>query len=154
MFRRNSILVKEVILKALREQGLETPLLQKRLIDSWPEVMGPAIASYTDQLYIRNQTLFVHLTSPALRFELSMQRQDIVNRLNAHAGSQVIADVFVEAADDVLTLHGEFHAEGGIGEVDEKRLVADVEGGGVGGNGLAHDVGPGVDEALLEEGRL
>ena len=93
MFRRNSILVKEVILKALREQGLETPLLQKRLIDSWPEVMGPAIASYTDQLYIRNQTLFVHLTSPALRFELSMQRQDIVNRLTAHAGSQVIADV-------------------------------------------------------------
>lgn len=93
MFRRNSILVKEVILKALREQGLETPLLQKRLIDSWPEVMGSAIASYTDQLYIRNQTLFVHLTSPALRFELSMQRQDIVNRLNAHAGSQVIADV-------------------------------------------------------------
>ena len=93
MFRRNSILVKEVILKALREQGLETPLLQKRLIDSWPEVMGPAIASYTDQLYIRNQTLFVHLTSPALRFELSMQRQDIVNRLNAHDGSQVIADV-------------------------------------------------------------
>jgi len=93
MFRRNSILVKEVILKALREQGLETPLLQKRLIDSWPEVMGPAIASYTDQLYIRNQTLFVHLTSPALRFELSMQRQDIVNRLNAHTGSQVIADV-------------------------------------------------------------
>ena len=93
MFRRNSILVKEVILKALREQGLETPLFQKRLIDSWPEVMGPAIASYTDQLYIRNQTLFVHLTNPALRMELSMQRQDIVRRLNEHVGNQVIADV-------------------------------------------------------------
>ena len=38
--------------------------------------------------------------------------------------------------------------------MDEKRLVADVEGGGVGGNGLAHDVRPGVDEALLEKGRL
>ena len=93
MFKRNSILVKEIILKALREQGLETPLLQKRLIDSWPEVMGDAIATYTGNLYIRNQTLFVHLSSPALRFELSMQRQEIVNKLNAHVGSQVIADV-------------------------------------------------------------
>lgn len=38
--------------------------------------------------------------------------------------------------------------------MDEERLVADVEGGGVGGNGFAHDDGPGVDEALLEQGRL
>ena len=93
MFKRNSILIKEVILKNLREQGLETPLLQKRLIDSWPEVMGEAIASYTADFFIRNQTLFVHLTSPALRMELSMQRQDIVRRLNEHVGNQVIADV-------------------------------------------------------------
>ena len=74
--------------------------------------------------------------------------------IESHVGNHLVADVFVEAADDVLTLHGEFHAEGGIGEADEKRLVADVEEGGVGGNGLAHDVRPGVDEALLEKGRL
>ena len=92
MFKRNSILIKEVILKNLREQGLETPLLQKRLIDAWPVVMGETIASYTTSLNIRNQTLFVHLTNPALRMELSMQRQDIVRRLNEHVGNQVIAD--------------------------------------------------------------
>jgi predicted nucleic acid-binding Zn ribbon protein len=93
MFRRNSILVKEVIMKNLREQGLETPLLQKRLIDEWPVVMGEAIAALTGDLYIRNQTLFVHLNNPALRMELSMQRQDVVRRLNEHVGNQVIADV-------------------------------------------------------------
>lgn len=93
MFRRSSTLIKEVLLKALREQGLETPLLQKRIIDAWPEVMGEVINRYTDNLVIRNQTLFVHLTNPALRMELSMQRQDIVRRLNAHVGSQVIADI-------------------------------------------------------------
>ncbi|MCR5239156.1 MAG: DUF721 domain-containing protein [Prevotella sp.] len=93
MFRRNSILIKEVIMKNLREQGLETPLLQKRLIDAWPVVMGEAIAALTGDLYIRNQTLFVHLSNPALRMELSMQRQDIVRRLNEHVGNQVIADV-------------------------------------------------------------
>ena len=93
MFKRNSILIREVILKNLREQGLETPLLQKRLIDAWPVVMGETVASYTGDLYIRNQTLFVHLSSPALRMELSMQRQDIVRRLNENVGNQVIADV-------------------------------------------------------------
>ena len=93
MFRRSSTPIKEVILKALREQGLETPLLQKRLIDAWPDVMGETVASYTTSLNIRNQTLFVHLTNPALRMELSMQRQDIVRRLNDHVGNQVIADI-------------------------------------------------------------
>ena len=93
MFRRNTTLIKEILLKNLREQGLETPLLQKRLIDAWPVVMGEAIAHYTDNLRISNQTLFIHLTNPALRMELSMQRQDIVRRLNAHVGSQVIADI-------------------------------------------------------------
>ena len=93
MFKRNSILIKEVILKNLRSQGLETPLLQKRLIDAWPQVMGEVIARYTDNLYISNQTLIVHLTNPSLRMELSMQRQEIVNRLNTHVGSQVIADI-------------------------------------------------------------
>lgn len=93
MFKRNSILIRDIILKNLREQGLETPLLQKRLIDSWSEVMGQLIANYTDDLCIRNQTLFVKLKNPALRSELSLQRQDIVRRLNSHVGSQVIADV-------------------------------------------------------------
>ena len=93
MFKRSSLLIRDIILKNLREQGLETPLLQKRLIDSWSEVMGQLIASYTDDLYIRNQTVFVKLKNPALRSELSLQRQEIVRRLNSHVGSQVIADV-------------------------------------------------------------
>ena len=93
MFKRDVLQIKDLILRNLRAQGLETPLLQKRLIDAWPPVMGEAIASYTENLFIRNQTLFVHLTVPALRSDLSMQRREIVRRLNEHVGEQVIADI-------------------------------------------------------------
>ncbi len=93
MFKRDVIQIKDLILRNLRAQGLETPLLQKRLMDAWPAVMGETIASYTGNLFIRNQTLFVHLTSPALRADLSMQRTEIVKRLNASVGEQVIADI-------------------------------------------------------------
>ena len=93
MFKSSATHIKDIILKNLREQGLETPLLQKRLNEAWHKVMGEAINNYTTNLYIRNQTLFVHLKNPALRMELSMQRQDIVRRLNAHVGSLVIVEV-------------------------------------------------------------
>lgn len=93
MFKRDVKRIKELILKNLREQGLETPLLQKRLIDAWPTVVGEAIAQYTDEVTIRNQTLYVHLTIPSLRQNLSMQRSDYVKKLNDYVGSQVIVDI-------------------------------------------------------------
>jgi hypothetical protein len=55
--------------------------------------MGAAVERYTRDLYIRNQTLFVHLSSPVLRQELSMQKREIVQRLNLHVRAQVITDI-------------------------------------------------------------
>ena len=93
MFRRDVQGIKDLILRNLRQQGLETPLLQKRLVEAWPVVAGEAISRYTLNTYIMNQTLYVHLSVPALRADLSMRRQDFVARLNEHVGNQVIADI-------------------------------------------------------------
>jgi predicted nucleic acid-binding Zn ribbon protein len=93
LFRRDVKELRGLILRNLRQQGLEMPLLQKRLIEAWPVVAGETIASYTLNTYIYNQVLFVRLSSPALRAELSMRRQELVTQLNQHVGSQVITDI-------------------------------------------------------------
>ena len=93
MFRREVKGIKELILRNLRQQGLEMPLLQKRLVEAWPVVAGELINSYTLNTYIKNQTLYVKLSAPALRADLSMRRQEFVQRLNEYVGNQVIADI-------------------------------------------------------------
>ena len=93
MFKRDVHQLSLLILRNLRAQGLETPLLQKRLVESWPLVAGPAIARYTTGVSIYNQTLMVRLSSPALRSELMMRRQELVNQLNSFVGAQIIADI-------------------------------------------------------------
>ena len=93
MFKRREQAIHDLILRNLRTQGLETPLLQKRLIEAWPVVAGEAIARYTTEVSIRNQTLFVRLRVPALRADLSMRRQEFVDLLNKYVGNQVIADI-------------------------------------------------------------
>lgn len=93
MFKRDVQAVRDLIMRNLRVQGLETPLLQKRLIDAWPAIAGPAVARYTKETYIRNQTLFVHLVNPALRADLSMRRQEYVRMLNDYVGSNIITDI-------------------------------------------------------------
>lgn len=93
MFKRKVQPLRDLVLQVLREQGLETPLNQKRLVDSWAEVAGPIVARYTLNTYIYNQTLYVRLSNPALRSDLSMRRQELTEKLNAAVGEQVITDV-------------------------------------------------------------
>lgn len=93
MFRRKVQTLTDVLGKALRDGGLESPLLQKRIIDAWDVVVGPTVSRYTQQKYIRNQTLCVKIINPALRQDLSMMRTQLVKRLNEHVGSFVIAEV-------------------------------------------------------------
>ena len=93
MFKRREQSIDSLVLRNLRALGLETPLLQKRLVESWPTVAGEAIARYTNSVRIQNQTLWVGLSVPALRADLSMRRQEFVQRLNAHVGAQIITDI-------------------------------------------------------------
>ncbi len=85
--------MRSLLLRNLRELGLETPLLQKRLVEAWPEVAGAVASRYTLDARINNQTLIVRLSSPALRAELTMMRHELVARLNERVGAQVIVDI-------------------------------------------------------------
>lgn len=93
MFKRNVLTISEVISLHLRQNGLETPLLQNRIIDSWEKVAGSTVERYTAGKFIKNQTLFVKITSPALRSDLSMMRTQLVNRLNQEVGARVITEI-------------------------------------------------------------
>ena len=93
MKRNDAESVGMLIRRFLREEGLETPLNEKRLIDSWAEVMGPAIASLSKPQFIKNQVLYVEVTSAPLRQQLMMGRRQLVNKLNQHVGAQVISNI-------------------------------------------------------------
>lgn len=80
-------------MQILRMQGLETPLLQHRLINAWEEVAGTVVARYTGEKYIKNQTLMVKILNPSLRADLNMMRTQLKDKLNNHVGAQVIAEV-------------------------------------------------------------
>lgn len=93
MKRNNAEQIGTLIRNFLRQECLETPLNERRLINAWPVVLGPTIAAYTHDLFIKNQVLYVHLTSAALRQELMMGRELLVRNLNRHVGAQVITNI-------------------------------------------------------------
>lgn len=95
MKRTNTEPIGDLLRQYLRQQGLESPLNEYRLIQGWSHVMGPIVARYTRDLSIRNQTLYVQLSSPAVKLELMMQRRELVERLNAYVGAQVVCDIVI-----------------------------------------------------------
>lgn len=95
MFRRHPLEVEALVRQYLRANGLETPLLQRRLIQLWDEVAGPVVAQYTEDKKIRNQTLWVKIQNPAVRADLQMRRTALVAQLNNLVGAQIITDIRV-----------------------------------------------------------
>lgn len=90
MRRHQAEQVGDVVRQFLREEGLETPYNEYRLLEAWPDVVGQAIAQLTSDLQIRNRVLYVKLKSSVLRQELMYGRQSLVFRLNEYVGAQVI----------------------------------------------------------------
>lgn len=68
-------------------------MLEYRIMQAWPDVMGATISRYTKQVFIREGKLHVQLTSAPLRQNLMMEHKRIAQKLNAHVGSYVISDV-------------------------------------------------------------
>ena len=93
MRRNDEEQIGDMIRKFFRQKGLESPLNEYLLVQAWKEVVGPVITRYTSNLYIKNQILYVHLTSSVLRQELMMGRDLLVRNLNEQVGAQVIVNI-------------------------------------------------------------
>lgn len=93
MKRNDAQQIGDMIRKFFRQNGLESPLNEYRLVQAWNDVVGPVISRYTTNLYIKNQILYVHLSSSVLREELMMGRDVLVRNLNQRVGAQVIVNI-------------------------------------------------------------
>lgn len=63
--------------------------------DAWVRLLGPGIESYTLDVVLKRQTLYVALSSPIVREELSYGREKIIRMINEDLGKEVIKDLIL-----------------------------------------------------------
>ena len=66
---------------------------QTQLIQSWERLMGPPIARRTDNLFIKDQKLFVKLNSAPLKQELNLSKSKILALFLQEFGEVIVKDV-------------------------------------------------------------
>ena len=82
------------LIKEFYEQHRGADYLDEvKVINSWPKVVGPFIASHTIDLFIKNHVLFVRVDSDALRNELNYSKSLLMKNLNELVGKVIVTEI-------------------------------------------------------------
>ena len=76
--KKNPVSVKNVIDKILLNKKLNNGLLEIRIKDAWKNVMGKNINTFTTDITLNKQIIFVKLSSAPLKNELVYRADTII----------------------------------------------------------------------------
>jgi len=96
MRRKKTLLISEVLREYRKEMNIDVKLKEVELLRSWEDIAGRAISKRTSKVYIKNRTLFIHLTSSVVRNELLMIREVLKARLNEVAGEVLVDEIVLK----------------------------------------------------------
>ena len=82
------------LIKAFYEERRGPGYLDEvNIVKGWKDVVGPFIAQYTKDLYIKDGVLYVSLSSDSLRNELSYSKSVLRKNLNDLVGRELLTDI-------------------------------------------------------------
>lgn len=85
--------VKSIIQKMTSKKFFGDGLRKVFIKKIWLNVMGKNVSQYTENIYIKNNTLFLKINSSALKQELSYGKDKIIDNFNNEIGSDEIKKI-------------------------------------------------------------
>ena len=93
MRRSNTQSLSQVIREFVKGSSIEYKLKETDVIQSWEELLGKTVSSYTKNLAIKNKVMYVEITSSVVKNELFMMREEIRKKINERAGEEIIKTI-------------------------------------------------------------
>lgn len=89
----NETAIGDILNQIIKTNKLESGLNQISVVDAWKNLMGNGVNNYTKNVVLKNNTLYVELTSAVLREELSYGKDKIIKMINEELGKEIVTDV-------------------------------------------------------------
>ena len=80
----------DVLRDYINENQIGRKLKEVDIVQSWEELLGRTIVYYTRNVSLKNRILFVEISSPVVKNELFMMREEIKRKLNEKAGEELV----------------------------------------------------------------
>lgn len=87
--------LKTAIRDLLRAYNLEDQVYDAKVVLFWRNMMGSTLARYTQDIYVRQGTLHITVTSAPLKNELLYAKAAIIERINTELGKQHINELII-----------------------------------------------------------
>ncbi|MFN0016149.1 MAG: DUF721 domain-containing protein [Saprospiraceae bacterium] len=95
MKKKNDISLQEAMQAMLQEYRLEPRLNETRVKMLWEKLMGKTISTYTSNIQVRKNVLYLTILSAPLKHELSFAKDKIKDLLNDEMGQEFVKDVVI-----------------------------------------------------------
>ena len=89
----NNTEIKDLVNIFLKKNKLEKGLLDLEVKKVWFELMDNGIANYTLDVNLRNKTLYIKLSSPALKQELSYGKEKLMDLMNKKFDKEIVQKI-------------------------------------------------------------
>lgn len=93
MKSKNEYTLKDAIELFLSKKNYKKDILPYQVTEAYHQIVGPFISKLTAKVSISNKTLYVLITSAALRNELSYKKEFLITEINKALGENVIEKV-------------------------------------------------------------
>ncbi|HPJ11706.1 MAG TPA: DUF721 domain-containing protein [Flavobacterium sp.] len=91
--RNNESSIGDVLKEIIEKNKLQPGIDQVAVKDAWKSLMGNGVNTYTRNVVLKGNTLYVELTSAVLREELSYGKDKIIRMINEELRRDVVAAV-------------------------------------------------------------
>ena len=93
MRRQNDQRLREVLLAVFQDYALTDKLLEVQLRQRWPELMGAAVARYTDEISLKKGVLRLRFSSAPLRDQFRYSTAELRDKVNEALGGEPVREV-------------------------------------------------------------
>ena len=77
----------------LKKNNLEKGLLDLEVKRAWHELMENGVSNYTTDVSLKNKTLYIKLSSPALKEELSYGKEKLIKLINERFKKKIVQKI-------------------------------------------------------------
>ncbi|MBI1192456.1 MAG: DUF721 domain-containing protein [Bacteroidetes bacterium] len=93
--RQNDQSVRDILRAVFQDYRLEDKLVEVQLQQRWPDMMGPAVARYTDEIKLSKGILRLRFSSAPMRDQFRYSTEALRSKINEELGGEVVKRVVV-----------------------------------------------------------
>jgi hypothetical protein len=82
--------LQDILKEFIQVNKLDSGMDKVDVEQAWKNLMGNGVNNYTEEVLLKNTTLYVKLSSAVLRNELSYGKEKIIKMINEEMGKEVV----------------------------------------------------------------